>query len=291
MIAFLISLANADIFIRLFKNKLNKAEVRIVLGLAIFLFFLAFGITCDSVENKNNSEPTVNQKVATDVKEQSNQEEPTKPAEQSVEQEEITLNILQPEDNTQVKTNKIEINGNVSPKDASVSIDGNNKAIGVDIDGSFSFLIDLSVGENKFNIIAKKDDLRAEKEISITRNLTAEEIRKQFKTESKSISYKELFRNIDDYKDTKIYFTAKVNQVIGDGNFASTLKIYMTRGAYDIWDDEALVTVLDINAPKILEGDVIKIWGIVEGETSYQTVLGAARTVPDINAEIIELSK
>ena len=77
---------------------------------------------------------------------------------------------------------------------------------------------------------------------------------------------------------------------MGDGNFLSSMRVEVTRGSYGIWDDVVLLNNLDTEAPKILEEDVIKFWGVVEGERTYSTVLGAEVTVPEINAKIIEIA-
>ena len=149
----------------------------------------------------------------------------------------------------------------------------------------------------------KAEEEKRLQEAEDTRRQEAEAIKKQkedelalanekkaFKTSCSSLSYKNLFRNISQYEDQNVYFTGKVIQVMGDGNFLSSMRVEVTRGSYGIWDDVVLLNNLDTEAPKILEEDVIKFWGVVEGERTYSTVLGAEVTVPEINAKIIEIA-
>jgi hypothetical protein len=272
---------------KLFKNKLSKGKTRLVLGLSIIVFFVAFGMTSKPVENKSSKDSTAQREETNQpsVAETKNQQEDTKEEVKEIIRLKMTLG-----ETSSVKTDKTEISGNVSPVDSKVSLEGDKRLIKVDADGNFSIIVNLNEGENNFKIIAQKDNEKTEeRNLKITRSLTAEEIRKKFKAAAKAIPYKELFRNIGNYEGAKVVYTGKVVQVIGDGNFGSTLKVDITRGSYGFWDDEILLNILDAEASKILGDDVIKFWGVVEGERTYQTVLGAQITVPEINAEIIEL--
>ena len=276
------------------QNNQNKKN-SIIAGCGIlFLIFIilsiiigVFGKSSNTNSNKSDETQAAIQANNKNISEQ-NQRLETQNVE---EKEQLKLSISQPENNAELTTDATEIKGKVSDKDARIILTGDARNIKIDSEGNFSLTVNLVKGENKFSFTAQEDDLKAEKSISITRKLTVNEIRKQFKTESKSISYKELFRNIDQYKDRKVYYTGKVVQVMGDGNFLSSMRVEVTRGAYGIWDDVVLATILDAEAPKILEGDIIKFWGTVKGEQTYQTVLGAEITVPEINVEIIELTK
>jgi hypothetical protein len=216
----------------------------------------------------------------------------------------IKLNITQPEEESiEVTVDSYEIIGRVVSPDVAVNIsnitanitsedsDGGGEDVVVDSEGKFNLKVDLAKGGNVFNIIAKKGDEQAEKTLAILRKVTQEELNADLKAEAKTIPYKELFRNIEKYEGEKVYYIGEVTQVIGDGKAFSSMRVDITKGSYGIWDDTVLVFNLDLDADKVLEDDIIKFWGTVEGEESYETVLGATVSLPSISANIIELAE
>ena len=71
-----------------------------------------------------------------------------------------------------------------------------------------------------------------------------------------------------------------------------TLRVDVTEGEYGIWDDTIYVDYeyKDENESKILEDDIITLYGEFIGEKSYTSVLGAKITLPHINAKYIVLN-
>ena len=58
------------------------------------------------------------------------------------------------------------------------------------------------------------------------------------------------------------------------------------------WDDTILVRRKGENKnPRVLDEDIIRVYGIVKGRTSYISVLGAKITLPEVEAKYIEIIK
>ena len=103
---------------------------------------------------------------------------------------------------------------------------------------------------------------------SETYTLSPEAIRENYKSKCGQYTYDEISRNPDDY----------------------TLRVNVTKGTY-IWDDTVLVsyTKKDSSEARILDDDIITMYGMLGGTYTYETVLGSSLTVPLFFAEYIEL--
>ena len=114
---------------------------------------------------------------------------------------------------------------------------------------------------------------------------------KAYKNNCKTLSFKDLSRNPDKHKGEKLKYTGKVIQVQEDehwldDNTTVDVRINVTKDEYGLWDDTIFATVeLPKNADRILEDDIITIWGECDGKYSYTSVLGSDVTLPKINIE------
>lgn len=114
---------------------------------------------------------------------------------------------------------------------------------------------------------------------------------KAYKNNCKTLSFKDLSRNPDKHKGEKLKYIGKVIQVQEDehwldDNTTVDLRINVTKDEYGLWDDTIFATVeLPKNADRILEDDIITIWGECDGKYSYTSVLGSDVTLPKINIE------
>lgn len=109
--------------------------------------------------------------------------------------------------------------------------------------------------------------------------LSAEEIAEQFKGSCESPSYDDVARNPDDWKGKKVTFRGKVIQVMQDGD-DYTLRVNVTEQRY-YWSDTILVSYsASDGASRILEDDIVTLYGVMKGMYSYTSVLGATITVP-----------
>lgn len=117
--------------------------------------------------------------------------------------------------------------------------------------------------------------------------LTAEEIEAEFKGSCAQYTYEEVFRNPDNYKGKNAVFRGEVIQVLEeDGEY--TLRVNVTEGRY-IWEDTILVSyTAEPGASRILEDDIVTLYGTMKGVYTYESVMGADITVPLMLAEYIE---
>ena len=103
-----------------------------------------------------------------------------------------------------------------------------------------------------------------------------------------------LLENLTYIRGEKIYFKGKVIQTTNSDTYdkeAVILRVNVTRGEHDIWEDTIYVeyTYKSKNEEKILEDDIIDLYGEFIGEKSYISVIGAKITLPYINAKYINL--
>lgn len=123
-----------------------------------------------------------------------------------------------------------------------------------------------------------------------------EELRSDYISSCETISFRDLARNPNKHKGEKLKFTGQVIQVQeSDSIFGDTtqvdLRINVTKDEYGLWNDTILATVeLPEDADKILEDDIITIWGECEGDYTYESVLGSNITLPLINVEYFEIN-
>ena len=117
------------------------------------------------------------------------------------------------------------------------------------------------------------------------------QLEKEFKDECKSYTYKEIFRNPDNYKGKKMKITGEVIQVI-DADDYFQLRVDMTKNEYDYYDDTIFVQInKDKFNGRIIEDDIITFWGLNAGTVSYETVMGDETTIPAMEAYYAELVK
>lgn len=120
-------------------------------------------------------------------------------------------------------------------------------------------------------------------------DLSPEEVKDLYKAECVSYTYEEIARNPDAFKGNYAKFKGEVIQVIEDGN-DYTLRVNITEGRY-YWDDTILViyTKKDSSEPRILEDDIVWMYGKLAGTYTYETVMGSQLTVPFYQAEYIDI--
>lgn len=120
--------------------------------------------------------------------------------------------------------------------------------------------------------------------------MTAEEIKSDYISKCSKYSYKEISRNPDNYKGKYAALKGEVIQVIEDGN-TYTLRVDITKNKY-YWSDTILVTYtkIDKSEPRILEDDIVNMYGMLGGTYTYETVMGSKLTVPILYAKYIDIN-
>lgn len=100
------------------------------------------------------------------------------------------------------------------------------------------------------------------------------------------ITYKDLARSPETYEGQKVKFTGTVLQVIEGSMTLNGLRL-ATKDSYDdVVYCEYLTSILDV---RLLEDDIITIYGISNGLQSYETVMGATVTLPKISVIRIDI--
>ena len=101
-------------------------------------------------------------------------------------------------------------------------------------------------------------------------------------------SYKELARDPNTYVGKNAEFTGKVIQV-SEGLGSTVMRVNVTQGKYS-WDDTLYVTYTPKDGEsRILEDDIITIYGEMQPLKTYTTVMGASVSIPAIDAKYIEI--
>ena len=123
-----------------------------------------------------------------------------------------------------------------------------------------------------------------------------------------TFDYKEISRNPNDYKNKNCYFRGQIVQVLESGSYCvyrvnvtenklysdelmETLSDYIDESSnMSIWEDTIYVTYRSTaDEGRFLEDDIVKIYGTIKGLKKYTALLGNEVTIPEINAEYIEL--
>ena len=113
---------------------------------------------------------------------------------------------------------------------------------------------------------------------------------KEFKDSCKKYTFKEIARNPDKYQGKKMKFTGEVIQV-SEGWFNSVdIRLNVTKNEYGWYEDTIYCTyTYKEGEGKILEDDIVTIYGTCDGDYTYTSVMGASITLPKINIEYITI--
>lgn len=113
----------------------------------------------------------------------------------------------------------------------------------------------------------------------------------EYKSVCQSVSYKDIARMPDDYVGMDVVFSGEVIQVM-ESSWSDTItyRINVTKDEYGFWEDTVYVTyVLPEGAPRILEDDIVKFYGICQGTYTYESVMGSNVTIPSVDALYIDI--
>ena len=112
-----------------------------------------------------------------------------------------------------------------------------------------------------------------------------------YKALCQSIAFKDLARNPDKYKGQSLKISGKVIQVSEGWLNSVDLRINVTQGEYGLWDDTIYVSLaIPKGEDRILEDDIVTIWGDCTGQYSYKSVLGASISLPRIDGKYYSIS-
>jgi hypothetical protein len=112
---------------------------------------------------------------------------------------------------------------------------------------------------------------------SITPSMTIEEI----KSNASAISYDDLMRYNDVYVGDIIYNRGEILQVSERRTDTYILRVATKQSTYGYHDD---VIYVNYKGNRLLEGDIIDIWGKSKGLKTYEAILGNQITIPEIDS-------
>ena len=108
-------------------------------------------------------------------------------------------------------------------------------------------------------------------------SMTIEEI----KSTASAISYDDLMRHNDVYVGDIIYNRGEILQVNERRTDTYILRVATKQSTYGYHDD---VIYVNYKGDRLLEGDLIDIWGISKGLKTYEAILGNQITIPEIDS-------
>lgn len=122
------------------------------------------------------------------------------------------------------------------------------------------------------------------------------QVEKKFKESCETIDFETLSRNPDKYKGNNYKFTGEVIQVV-ESTWGDTvdLRINVTKEEFEyiddvMWTDTIYATVeIPEGEDRILEDDIITIYGTCDGMYTYESVLGGSISLPKISIKYYSL--
>lgn len=123
-------------------------------------------------------------------------------------------------------------------------------------------------------------------------DLLEEKSRQIIKEQARGVEYESLARNPDTHVGKIVVFQGQVVQVVEDGNDVLFLvDTYFDQNfGYD-GDTVYLTYEREDGEMRILEGDLINLYGEYQGLVSYETIWGQQVTIPQIQASFIEMTE
>lgn len=117
------------------------------------------------------------------------------------------------------------------------------------------------------------------------------ETKEEYIASCQALDYTEISRNPSLYASQRVAFSGKVIQV-SESYGKTIMRVDTTEGEYGLWEDTIYVTYqkLTDDESRILENDIINLYGEYKGIKSYTAVLGNEISIPEIEAKYVELS-
>lgn len=137
--------------------------------------------------------------------------------------------------------------------------------------------------------ILKEERIKKEEEDRIK----AEQEKETFIPSCQAYTFEQLARNPESVKGTKVKLTGEVVQVM-EGTYSNSLRVNITKkGTYSTYYTDTIYVSYEpkVGEDKILEDDIITIYGTAQGDYSYTSTMGAKITLPYVSAKYIVLQK
>ncbi len=106
------------------------------------------------------------------------------------------------------------------------------------------------------------------------------------RTARTDVSYDSLARNTESFVGQTVYYRGQVDQVVEAQGLRVVLRISVTEDKYGIWND---IVWVNYEGPRVLEDDIVNLWGRVKGRREYTSILNKPVVIPEIDALILEV--
>ena len=123
-------------------------------------------------------------------------------------------------------------------------------------------------------------------------NVTLETLKqnevKEYKNSCSKLNYKDVLRNPEQFEGKKVQWFGEVVQVVGFGTYRVNVNCtkYHYISGYSCPDT---IYVEYSGDSRLIEDDMVYIYGTMDGTKTYTTVMGASVTVPKVNAKYVDL--
>ena len=106
---------------------------------------------------------------------------------------------------------------------------------------------------------------------------------------SSSYDYKTLARDPAAFIGTFVMFRGEVIQVM-EATGITVLRVNVTQNQYGWWEDTIFVNYFPSeDEPRILEDDIVSIYGEMMDLKTYETIMGGSVTIPQVYAKYIDI--
>lgn len=165
-----------------------------------------------------------------------------------------------------------------------------------DFAGCFNNELDLIYSKNQnineFDTIFSQV-LKVEEEKKIAEEKARKEQEKSdFKVSCQTYTFEQMARNPENFKGTNVKVTGEVVQALY-GTSGVDLRVNITKeGTYTTYYTDTIYVVYypEAGEDKILEGDIITIYGTSQGDYTYTSTLGASINLPLVYGKYIEIN-
>jgi hypothetical protein len=113
--------------------------------------------------------------------------------------------------------------------------------------------------------------------------------RAELQRQAVNVGYDDLARNPTQHMGQIVHLIGHVVQVVYGGDRV-VLRIEISRSVYGNWTNVIFCDYQRVSPtePRILENDVVELWGVSEGITSYDAILGQTIEIPRVSAKFIQ---
>lgn len=109
----------------------------------------------------------------------------------------------------------------------------------------------------------------------------------EIKNKATTIPWDDLMRNNEKYVGQIVYYRGKLVQVANNSGNDYSLRLATKKTQYFGYSDD--IVWINYEGTRLLENDIVDVWGTVKGLKSYSALFGNQVTIPEIDSASVEL--